>query len=255
MDKTIIEQISEYQQKIDEYNLLMAEAVSKLKHLEVKPEWKIIMWKDDHGNFLKKMEAQYSGWKRCSESGEIDEDAIKLEALMGYEDKHIYLVRRLSDGVEFKIGDRFEDSSLSNSDMCIGRFEITPKGDMLLKSISGKAWCNILYASAPNKKRALFITEDGKEIFEGDGYFYVSKIDWIAVSVNADTGGFFVGLVRFSTQEAAEEYILMNKPCLSVKEIIDLAFYVIQPHAFSGKRKSIEIIEDELLQLAKSKMK
>lgn len=232
---------------------------NKYINSQTKPEWKIIMWKSENGQFLKKMEAQYSGWKRCSESGEVDEDEIKIEGLTGYEDKHIYSVRRLSDGVEFKIGDRFEDSSLSNSDMCIGRFEITPKGDMLLKSISGKAYCNILYASAPNKKRALFITEDGKDIFEGDKYYHIFTHKWDLGEYIAKKGCYQKtgdADMYFSTKEAAEEYILMNKPFLiSLKEIIDLAFYTTQPHAFSGQKKSIEIMEDKLIQLAKSKMK
>lgn len=65
----------------------------------------------------------------------------------------------------------------------------------------------------------LFVTEDGVEIFEGDSVW-----------------GFYIGYgeifemkdlqrakeeqwLKFSSKEKAKEYILMSKPCLSIKEI------------------------------------
>lgn len=44
------------------------------------------------------------------------------------------------------------------------------------------------------------------------------------------------GVLWFSTKEAAEEYILMNKPCLSIQEIVDMEKWIRKDDSFSGSR-------------------
>src|SRR5690606_35343096 len=72
------------------------------------------------------------------------------------------------------------------------------------------------------KSKVLFRTEDGVDIFEGDICYYVrpeikyvEKIGVPFVSVDEVRKNY----KYFSTKEKAEEYILMNKPCLSVADI------------------------------------
>lgn len=72
----------------------------------------------------------------------------------------------------------------------------------------------------------LLISEDGVNIFEGDRIWYVLpytyKINTCIASKNTipkDHNSGNYGNKNFSTKEAAIEYVLMNKPCLSIKEI------------------------------------
>jgi hypothetical protein len=83
-------------------------------------------------------------------------------------------------------------------------------------------------------KQPLFTTEDGVDIFKGDKTYYVFndltpecnsgfKCKWKV------RGGFYQNYQVnqgneyykvFSTKEKAEEYILLNKPCLSINDIL-----------------------------------
>lgn len=78
-----------------------------------------------------------------------------------------------------------------------------------------------LYCREIEVKTPLFTTEDGVHIFERDKYYivfydfkvqeYNAKQDYIVWSES--------NYKKFSTKEKAEEYILLNKPCLSLTEI------------------------------------
>ena len=73
-------------------------------------------------------------------------------------------------------------------------------------------------------KQPLFTTEDGVDIFDGD-IFYSTRKDCSGRIIKYEGNFFEIAstkckeFVDFSTKEKAEEYILMNKPVLSLKEI------------------------------------
>jgi len=73
--------------------------------------------------------------------------------------------------------------------------------------------------------KPLFTTEDGVEIFEGNEYWYimdcVNNGKWEIQKKTAHGTGHNSKHIRFSTKETAEEYILMNKPCLSLKDVVE----------------------------------
>jgi len=80
----------------------------------------------------------------------------------------------------------------------------------------------ILLSDLSKVKKPLFTTEDGVDIFEGDTYWWVTKLTYwcnftnnVKISFYHDTEKYWY----FSTKEAAEEYILMNKPCLSLNDV------------------------------------
>jgi hypothetical protein len=69
-------------------------------------------------------------------------------------------------------------------------------------------------------KQPLFTTEDGVDIFEGDYYYPVEKTYYFLHEKQTNNhctndDKFWI----FSTKEKAEEFILMNKPCLSLNDI------------------------------------
>lgn len=73
-------------------------------------------------------------------------------------------------------------------------------------------------------QRPLFKSDDGKQIFEGDEVIYkvTDFFDVLAdYCVKSEALNYIKGRT-FSTKKAAENYIKMNKPCLTYKEILNL---------------------------------
>lgn len=147
----------------------------------------------------------------------------------------IQSVKRISDATEFTVGDR-QDTQCSQLDMKIDSFYISEKGGLLVKLRSTQKLTervtrdiDLNSLKAPNKK-LLFITEDGKEVFDGDRctdelkyglYPYVdeefnlSECDPKSKIANGE----YPGKKMFSSLKIAQEYILMNKPLFSFRDI------------------------------------
>jgi hypothetical protein len=73
----------------------------------------------------------------------------------------------------------------------------------------------------------LFITEDGKKIFIDDQFWWVGRqtfiIGWSkAHAFTSYAKGYFESYITFGNEQSAREYVLMNKPCLSAQEVIEL---------------------------------
>jgi len=139
---------------------------------------------------------------------------------------NIHSVKRLSDGEVFTIGDLIDFGDFGNKGFRpIGKIEV----DYFDKT-RVTAWDGAYGKGAINKwgkaskKTPLFTTEDGVEIFEGDKFYYPNIHIWKTIISEADKRVLiFIRLNKykpFSTKEKSEEYILLNKPCLSVNEII-----------------------------------
>tara|TARA_R110002124_G_scaffold281430_1_gene455641 strand:+ start:927 stop:1265 length:339 start_codon:yes stop_codon:yes gene_type:complete len=103
------------------------------------------------------------------------------------------------------------------------------------------------------KKEKLFCTEDGVDIFEGDIVYEVKSngkikkepLEWTPSKyhlnyINNKTN------MSFSTKKAAEEYILMNKPCLTLNEMLN---YLGKIGNLTPARRS------NLIEIVKSKLK
>lgn len=142
----------------------------------------------------------------------------------------IYSVKR-NDGEIFTIGDKvfteYSNYTINKINIVNDKCMITalyntnnPNGSRLHYNLN-----NLKKAKQP-----LFTTEDGVDIFEGDWYFRAATegivFDTIskykASSKNAYPDNKYPDYhVNFSTKEAAEEYIIMNKPCLSINDILN----------------------------------
>ena len=71
----------------------------------------------------------------------------------------------------------------------------------------------------------MFTTEDGVDIFEGDKYFICTASLSNCINNEGIVSKFFKpnpNYKYFSTKEKAEEYILMNKPVLSLNDILKI---------------------------------
>jgi hypothetical protein len=173
------------------------------------------------------------------------------ELLKEYLSKYkIHSVKRLSDGQVFTVGDKvdYTDGFFKKSTSCycpINSFSI--KDD--------KIYINLHYAGESGNrtiedwvkvKPVLLVTEDGVDIYEGDYPWLVNNRCNKPYQWNNGTGSGITNLSSkhnkyFSTKEAAEDYLILNKPCLSVNDII-------------GKSSGINCTKEWLLELVKSKL-
>jgi hypothetical protein len=155
----------------------------------------------------------------------------------------IFSVKRTSDGEVFSIGDETNYGS-------IDKFTIQEKVlYAIIKLQNNMGFTLDELRKAQPKKQPLLTTQDGIEIFEGDTLFTVYGNDFKLAKTSDFKEGkkIIVGFPKyFSTKEAAEEYVLMNKPCLSVAEVYDISAKYGLPAV---------AIEQEITELAKSKNK
>jgi hypothetical protein len=150
----------------------------------------------------------------------------------------IFSVKRLSDGEIFTVGDEISNSKYPRFK---GKIEKFKRGDSTLQ-VYYDGFDSL--KDIQKVKPVLFTTHDGADVREGDRVWYFnqgyklwdSKAD---PKFHNDEQRFHY----FSTKEAAEEYILMNKPLnLSIREICN----------FQGSMDSV-FLEDYLKKLVKSK--
>jgi len=173
----------------------------------------------------------------------------------------IHSVKRLSDGEIFTIGDLVK-FPFGNYPAKINKIIVVKdeRNDVVCKISEGSlnkiAFCvdrnvgNLLLENAEKSKQPLFVTEDGKEIYEGDKFWYPNTHVWGVniIEANANNYHYVVDVNKyktFSTKDKAEESILENKPCLSIADV----FKVL---------KTVRVGEDcfkiKLEQFAKSKI-
>lgn len=187
----------------------------------------------------------------------------------------IHSVKRLSDGEIFTVGDKVEGYKNNG----IKQITINAFGLRIINDANGDgivtnqlSW-QLRDLVKIKSKQPLFTTEDGVEVFVGDKYwcahddkFGSHSMRWTINSnpyeatddifydyrthegkINQNKNGNYY----FSTQEAAKEYILMNKPCLSIKDVQPLfggAYLDDSP-------TTLDKLTSNLKKLVKSKLK
>jgi hypothetical protein len=165
-------------------------------------------------------------------------------------------VRRTSDNEVFSIGDEVEfgsgllgDGKMQYNVKKIEKFYIDENGNLMVY-FNG---IEFLFLSQIKKaKQPILTTQDGKDIYEGDTYYSVAP-NFTYVRSTADSTG-VNGKWQLSTKEAAEEYILFNKPMLSIKDVENL-FRVQDRQSIVMNRGCDVIKKEDLIELAKSKTK
>ncbi len=215
MEKTLAEQLKKFHNAYLNAWVELEIAVSKqLK--EAKPEWEIVSFKETH--------PQGHIYPVCSGKIGPFSNAISVSDGLKNDKYFIYSVRRLSDGEVFSVGDKIQTKSYiaENDDYFSANISgfIIDKGEMIIEldtplNIYRKA---LLGSITKQKKQPLFTTYDGKEIFKGDTFWFIYPQWEIGSAINEVNGA----IARLSTKEAAENYVFMNKPCLSLTEIVDI---------------------------------
>lgn len=132
----------------------------------------------------------------------------------------IHSIKRLSDGEIFTVGRKVQQPNCKSNTFTITEFKLDCNNKKMLAIGNNGGIC---INKIEHYKQPLFTTEDGVDIFEGDSYCKVNnQSDYSLVTGFIAYGAHnnYRGL-KFSTKEAAEEYILMNKPCLSINDILN----------------------------------
>lgn len=128
----------------------------------------------------------------------------------------IHSVLRKSDGVVFTVNDRVEDK-LCKGEKNIKSFSVDSDTNDLLVWFDGHARILKMITKLPQRTK-LFTTEDGVDVFEGDGYYFISHWDICDTRENQNWVG-STPVVAFADKEKAKEYITLNKPVLSVNDL------------------------------------
>jgi hypothetical protein len=157
--------------------------------------------------------------------GVLDDKAFSgllLKEFLIDEESSIHSIRIKSDGEVFTVGDRTNEGVIKEFQYCKDGRLIISFVDGLPRYLDAKGSTHKL-----SKLKPLLKTEDGVDIYEGDYYFSVLKKDliyngrFVAEPINGGKFSNPESCIIFSTKEAAEEYILLNKPCLSYNNIME----------------------------------
>lgn len=139
-------------------------------------------------------------------------------------------VKRLSDGEVFSIGDKINFRGLygNNSEY---KYDIIRGFDLKQDANLGILYHNGLVglSKIEKYKESVFTTFDGVEIFKNQSYWGLYTKTWLLEYVD---GGIDYDLeedglpdntyLTFAKKENAEEYILMNKPLLSLNDLLSV---------------------------------
>lgn len=178
-----------------------------------------------------------------------------------FEKEYIFAVRRLSDGVEFKVGDEVEwDLNQLPGNRGEERFKIESfnindilKPDRMF--INNKNICIEYLSHAPLPlKKVLFTTEDGVDIFNGEDNVFVVftdfSFDYEMIAEEVSPSQIANGKIFF-TKKAAETWILVNKPVISINDMKVISWFMPMGDAKDVYGYTFRNLE----QLAKSKIK
>ena len=198
-----------YWQEVKELSLLEEKVVEK--------DYEILSFKDLHSSRILTLSPN----KQHYQDGNMYLPIEKL--LPNIKNWSIYSVKRISDSEVFTIGDKAINNTYSQ--YCGIISEIFIKDNKLELYISETIAGNmsLFLSNAKKYKKPLFITADGVDIFEAD-YVYGVKFymgEHELKTLIAHDKDVLSTFIRFSTKEAAEEYILMNKPLLSLSDVWD----------------------------------
>lgn len=155
---------------------------------------------------------------------------------------NITSVRRLSDNSVWTIGDGTNSGKITS-------FEIRDFGmSAVVKQLGGN--CAIPLNALEKAKPILFTTEDGFNIYEGDEYWYVNSflnIHKITATVSRQWDKMLMPNEKiFSTEESVKEYVLMNKPVLSLKEVHEALFLNYNSTLDTAYDKLKDIVEQKI---------
>jgi hypothetical protein len=157
-------------------------------------------------------------------NGDVRRDNTTEQYLLK-EGWNIYSVKRLSDGEVFCLGDICFPTSTPSNKLPISEIWFTQSGDLRLSS--DNYTMSIGGLTKYEEPKVLFTTTDGVNIFKNQPYYGVYtktfQLEYLEEGIDYELSNddFDETYITFSTKEKAQEYILMNKPVLSLNDLLD----------------------------------
>jgi hypothetical protein len=211
--------------------------------LTIMSNFKYIFYKNENNLYLPKVGSYSPGLKGFP----LEDVNIPANGL------YIHSVKRLSDGEIFTVGDKIDCKGWFGN---IIKFEIINNELQIFQQqhIGSSKYKPFLIQDLIKSKQPLFKTEDGVDIYEGNKSYGIhsetfedlfhNNTPWYKGSKPCEYH------LHFLTKEAAEEYILMNKPCLSIKEIAP----IFGMYHLDNSKTSLDRLSNKLKQLVKNKL-
>jgi len=184
-----------------------------------------------------------------------DKHKTGIYSVNSYINWDIQSVKRLSDGEIFTLGDKVKQRNVVHNNVFnIRKFEMDANKEHLLVISNGGIRLHKIEHYTP----ILFTTKDGINIFKGNEYWFVVESEHSFLNSYKplkhicdwdNTEKPPLGYVQFSTKEKAEEYILWNKPCLSLNDVASIYPGVNKNHSNTPSHQA-----ERLKELVKSKL-
>jgi len=199
----------------------------------VEKDYKILSFKHKGSNHIWKNDSQLKD-TFCIVDGEAPFTSLK-EINRYPKVYEIHSVKRLSDGEVFTVGDKItHNNNVTYSNGTLTKISIISNAIFLESNNRIKGFdTNMCFIS--KSKEPLFTTEDGVDMFEGDTVWGISVNSWkpfyrnvcdIPLN-NVATQKWLHG--KFSTEAKANDYVLMNKPCLSINDVLKAGYLNCSP--------------------------
>jgi len=141
----------------------------------------------------------------------------------GYEANNwkIQSIKRASDGEVFKVGETVSFGNIAKGKILL--IEISDaesdKGKNVLKIHNDNPNFGPWWEIGEIGKLKSFLSEDEVRIFDFDQYFSLHKCKFNIERHIRTCSSEDPEFLYFSTREAAEKYAIMNKPCLSIRDV------------------------------------
>lgn len=208
-------------------------SISKLDYSEFPEFWekieevdyKILSFKNIHSKLLVEL---HNDNLYCNKAAYLYENKGEHseEECLNKEELVVHSVKRLSDGEVFTVGDLIDFGDFGNKgNQPIEKFEIDYFDKTRITAWGGAFGLGLDRWKTAPVKTPLFTTEDQVDIFIGDK-FYVVETRFNLYKLHETVGGHFSKdkptFKRFHSKEKAEEFIWLNKACLSVTDLLNI---------------------------------
>lgn len=191
----------------------------------IEKEYEILEFKDKYNKFYKLADGTFT----INTTFSYAEESLLQR-------KYIYInrIKRVSDDEILTIGDKVKLNNGNYYGSIIKEFRFYTNGETghLMKHRNKtflKVGIQSFHSSEPTffylsdivKLKCLFTTEEGKDIYKGDTSYGVRKTDYEIVKIKHTDTTYISNLFKeFSTLELAEEFVILNKPCFRINDII-----------------------------------
>jgi len=203
-------------------NDLLPKAIEEFK-ISKQPksiEWEIECIQINNENYWKQPSGSYKS--------KLVDTGSSAEFLLASRGK-IIQVKRLADGEVFSVGDEVVNQKSrigGQMQFKIGHFHLHSGNIISAYDFDPAFGINFLSLSHASKpvREVLFTSFDGVKIFPGDDFFItdLSNGNLTSITAGEKDRGYWKHAKLFSTKEKAEEYILINKPIFSLKDIMGI---------------------------------